>query len=162
VVLLAVAVVAALGAGAWWLLGRPLIRPVSGWTTGESFDFAKIVLAVVGGVGAVVALVVAYRRQQLGEAAEQREGIKLFAERFTRASDQLGAERPRSAGFDGADFAGTAEFGGARFGDAWFNRARFGGVVRFSGATFAGAAEFGGVRVRLDPHRERNSVRARR
>ncbi|HEY3468147.1 MAG TPA: pentapeptide repeat-containing protein [Amycolatopsis sp.] len=94
-VLLAVAVVAAVGVGAvaWWLLGRPPIRAAGRWTPGESFDFAKIVLAVVGGAGAVVALVVAYRRQQLGEAAEQREEIKLFAERFTKASDQLGAEK---------------------------------------------------------------------
>lgn len=349
--LLVVTVVAAVGSGVvvWWLLGRPLIRPASAWTTGESFDFAKIVLALVGGAGAVVALVVAYRRQQLGEAAEQREEIKLFAERFTKASDQLGSEKaavrlagmyaledlarstpvqrqtivnvlcaylrmpysppvterpggepapaedpePRpvpdenerrqqelqvrltaqrilgthlrpgeefwrdvdldltdatlvdfdlgkcrvraarflraqfvgradfgetgfggeavfglatfggmadfgaaefagsaafgearfhewarfsevwfgadaafgAAGFgwlvafDGADFAGAARFRGARFGEAWFNRARFGGVADFSEATFTANAVFGGVRVRLDPPRVPTTVR---
>ncbi|QKV73074.1 pentapeptide repeat-containing protein [Amycolatopsis sp. Hca4] len=349
VLLLAVAVVAAAGVGAvgWWLLGRPPIRPAQEWTTGESFDFVKIVLALVGGAGAVVALVVAYRRQQLGEAAEQREAIKLFAERFTKAADQLGAEkaavrlagmyaledlargtpaqrqtvvnvlcaylrmpyappvpaaesgeaaardveqaenerrqqelqvrltaqrilgdhlrrgdragefwrdidldltdatlvdfdlgrcrvraarfdravfagrtgfgeswfagpaafglatfdgvaefgdagfagpaafvgakfRDRArfsevwfgaeaafddaefgglAGFDGADFTGAAGFRGTRFAEAWFNRARFGGVVSFSGAGFTGPGEFGGALVRLNPPRERTSVR---
>lgn len=95
VILLAVTVAAAVcfGSMLWWLLGRPPIGQVSGWTTANSFDFAKIVLALIGGVGAVVALVVAYRKQQLGESAEQREEIKLFAERFTKAADQLGSEK---------------------------------------------------------------------
>jgi hypothetical protein len=77
----------------WWLLGRPPLRQAGGWTTANSFEFAKIVLALIGGVGAVVALVIAYRKQHLGEAAEQREDIKLFAERFTKASDQLGSDK---------------------------------------------------------------------
>jgi uncharacterized protein YjbI with pentapeptide repeats len=93
--LLVVAVVTVVGIGAllWWLLGRPPIRQVSGWTTANSFEFAKIVLALIGGIGAVVALVIAYRKQHLGEAAEQREDIKLFAERFTKAADQLGSDK---------------------------------------------------------------------
>lgn len=94
-VLLGVAVVTSMGTGAllWWLLGRPPIRHVSGWTTANSFEFAKIVLALIGGVGAVVALVIAYRKQHLGEAAEKREDIKLFAERFTKAADHLGSDK---------------------------------------------------------------------
>ncbi|SFW90762.1 pentapeptide repeat-containing protein [Amycolatopsis australiensis] len=347
VLLLAVAVVAAAGLGAllWLLLGRPPIRQAGGWTAADSFDFAKIVLAVVGGVGAVVALVVAYRKQQLGEAAERREDIKLFAERFTKASDQLGsdkaavrlagvyaledlaqgtpaqrqtivnvlcaylrmpylhpvADRPAAeqapgpdreenerrqqelqvrltaqrilrahlrpadpagfwrdldldltdakladfdfgqcqvrtarfrgaeftgradfaaarfggdalfgeatflgpvefgeavfggsaafggagfrdlvrfsetrfggdarfddasfawlAGFDGAAFGGVAGFDGARFDEVWFTRAQFGGPVRFSGTTIDGPADFTGARIRIDPPRERVSVR---
>jgi hypothetical protein len=92
---LVVAVVSAVAIGAllWWLLGRPPLRQAGGWTTANSFEFAKIVLALIGGVGAVVALVIAYRKQDLGEAAEQREDIKLFAERFTKASDQLGSDK---------------------------------------------------------------------
>ncbi|MGI5503974.1 pentapeptide repeat-containing protein [Lentzea sp. CA-135723] len=95
VVVLAVAVLLAAGAALliWLALGRPPVWQVSGWTTANSFEFAKIVLALIGGVGAVVALVVAYRKQHLGEAAERREDIKLFAERFTKAADQLGSDK---------------------------------------------------------------------
>jgi uncharacterized protein YjbI with pentapeptide repeats len=92
--LLTVAVFAAAGIGVllWVALGRPSL-PAGPWTTADSFDFAKVVLAIVGGIGAVVALVVAYRKQHLGEAAEFREDAKLFAERFTKAADQLGSDK---------------------------------------------------------------------
>lgn len=95
VLMLVVAVGSAVAIGAvlWWLLGRPPLRQTGGWTTANSFDFAKIVLALIGGVGAVVALVIAYRKQHLGEVAERREDTKLFAERFTKASDQLGSDK---------------------------------------------------------------------
>jgi uncharacterized protein YjbI with pentapeptide repeats len=93
VLVVAVVSAAVIGAVLWWLLGRPPLRQAGGWTTANSFEFAKIVLALIGGVGAVVALVIAYRKQHLGEAAEQREDIKLFAERFTKASDQLGSDK---------------------------------------------------------------------
>ncbi|MEV6604905.1 pentapeptide repeat-containing protein [Kutzneria sp. NPDC051319] len=76
----------------WFALGRPLLESGT-WTTSNSFDLAKIVLSVAGGIGAVVALVVAYRRQHLSEAAERREDAKLFAERFTKAADQLGSDK---------------------------------------------------------------------
>lgn len=93
VLVVAVASAAAIGAALWWLLGYPPLRQAGSWTTANSFEFAKIVLALIGGMGAVVALVIAYRKQHLGEAAEQREDIKLFAERFTKASDQLGSDK---------------------------------------------------------------------
>ncbi|MER2092292.1 MAG: pentapeptide repeat-containing protein, partial [Saccharopolyspora rectivirgula] len=65
------------------------------WTVKDSFDFVKIVLAVVGGIGGVVALVVSYRKQRLGEAAEEREDAQLFNETFNQAAEQLGsAEAP--------------------------------------------------------------------
>jgi uncharacterized protein YjbI with pentapeptide repeats len=88
----AVLVTAGIGALLWWVLGRPPLQG-SGWTPTNSLDFAKVVLAVVGGIGAVVALVVAYRKQHLSEAAEDREDTKLFAERFTKAADQLGSDK---------------------------------------------------------------------
>jgi hypothetical protein len=93
-VLLTVAMLATAGIGVllWWALGHPSLQG-SAWTVANSFDFAKVVLAIVGGIGAVVALVVAYRKQHLGEAAEFREDTKLFAERFTKASDQLGSDK---------------------------------------------------------------------
>src|SRR5690348_9617491 len=93
-VVLMVAVVSALVIGVvlWWLLGRPPLRQAGNWTTANSVEFGNIVLALIGGVGAVVALVIAYRTQRLGESAEEREDVKLFAERFTKASDQLGSD----------------------------------------------------------------------
>ena len=92
--LLTVAVLATAGIGVllWWALGHPSLQG-GAWTPANSFDFAKVVLAIVGGIGAVVALVVAYRKQHLGEAAEHREDTKLFAERFTKAADQLGSNK---------------------------------------------------------------------
>jgi hypothetical protein len=65
----------------------------SGWTVQDTFDAMKIVLSVVAGIGGAVALTVAYRRQEHGEAAEVRENTKLFYERFGRAADQLGSDR---------------------------------------------------------------------
>ncbi|WP_186316031.1 pentapeptide repeat-containing protein [Catellatospora sichuanensis] len=59
----------------------------------------QIVLIITGGIGGVVALVVAYRKQRIAEDAHRwadetnlREATKLFNERFTAASAQLGHE----------------------------------------------------------------------
>jgi uncharacterized protein YjbI with pentapeptide repeats len=107
--LLLLAVVVAVGVGVllWWALGSPTVHltpastappagtatpaPGGAWTVQNTFDAMKIVLSVVAGIGAVVALTVAYRKQDQGEAAEHREDTKLFNERFGRAADQLGA-----------------------------------------------------------------------
>jgi uncharacterized protein YjbI with pentapeptide repeats len=112
-VLLSAGVVAAavIGALLWWALGSPTLqltappptpggaRP-AGWSVQNTFDAIKIVLSLVAGIGAVVALAVAYRKQDLSEAAEHREeakeareDTKLFNERFTKASDQLGSDQ---------------------------------------------------------------------
>ncbi len=93
-VVLVVAAGTAVGVGAvlWWILDRPTIQAPGPWNSVESFNFTKIVLAVVGGIGGVVALVVAYRRQRLGEAAEQREDAKLYLESFARATEQVGSD----------------------------------------------------------------------
>lgn len=63
-------------------------------TTTEILELVKISLAVVAGIGGVVALVVAYRKQRIAEASESREQTKLFNERFLGASGQLGDESP--------------------------------------------------------------------
>ena len=104
--LIAVLVAAAVAALLWWALGSPTVyptpaatppvgapAPAGAWTVQNTFDAMKIVLSVVAGIGAVVALTVAYRKQDQGEAAEHREDTKLFNERFGRAADQLGAEQ---------------------------------------------------------------------
>ncbi|MEU1387301.1 MULTISPECIES: pentapeptide repeat-containing protein [unclassified Nonomuraea] len=75
----------------------PLGRAILGAeqpTTAEALEIVKISLAVVAGIGGVVALVVAYRKQRVTEAGETREQAKHFHERFTTASGQLGNDSP--------------------------------------------------------------------
>ncbi|MDQ7904784.1 hypothetical protein RB614_09655 [Phytohabitans sp. ZYX-F-186] len=98
-------VAVAAGASLWWLLGRPDLAATGSassraasagaqaWSTQNTFDAMKIVLSVVAGIGGVVALTVAYRRQGHSEAAERREETKLFNERFGKATDQLGSDK---------------------------------------------------------------------
>lgn len=86
--------VAALSAWAvWLLLGQPTLRPASSGqaSTQDKFDGLKIALTVVGGIGGAIALTVAYRKQRLSEAAERREDTKVFAERFSKASELIGS-----------------------------------------------------------------------
>jgi len=98
---LVLALLVAAGAGflLWWGLGRPDFR---GGTLNprERLELIKIALAVTGGIGGVVALVVAYRRQRLNEAEHRlkevehrRDETKLFNERYASAVDQLGSDK---------------------------------------------------------------------
>ncbi|WP_067137748.1 pentapeptide repeat-containing protein [Microtetraspora malaysiensis] len=91
------------GALAW--LGLPSKLTLD---TGSLLEIIKISLAVVGGIGGAVALVVAYRKQRLAEEdnhrareqnqrareAARREDTKLYAERFDKATDKLGSGAP--------------------------------------------------------------------
>ena len=86
----------------WLLLGQPKLSPSrpGALTSSDLFDGIKIALTVVGGIGGVVALVVAYRRQRYSElehvraeAAASREVTKLFNERFASAAEQLGSDK---------------------------------------------------------------------
>jgi hypothetical protein len=70
-------------------------------TAGSLYDLLKIGFAFAAGIGGVVALVTAYRRQRVAEfahrlaaRAEEREATRLFNERFATAAGQLGDERP--------------------------------------------------------------------
>ena len=65
------------------------------------YDLLKIGFAFAAGVGGVVALVTAYRRQRVAELAhalaartEGREAARVFNERFAAAAGQLGDDRP--------------------------------------------------------------------
>ncbi|MFD5557668.1 pentapeptide repeat-containing protein [Streptomyces sp. NPDC127068] len=58
------------------------------------FDLVKVSFGVVAGAGALVALVVAYRRQRVDEAGAHRESTRLHTERFTQAVEQLGSDSP--------------------------------------------------------------------
>ncbi|WP_440072252.1 pentapeptide repeat-containing protein [Streptosporangium sp. OZ121] len=101
---------ASLFVGALWLLGFPALTPVGqqGLSLTRLLDLLKLSFAVVAGVGGVIALVVAYRKQKVTEAAErrqqaaelradeahQREATKLFNERFATAANHLGHDSP--------------------------------------------------------------------
>ncbi|MFI6285966.1 pentapeptide repeat-containing protein [Streptomyces sp. NPDC051018] len=58
------------------------------------FDLVKLSFGVVAGAGALVALVVAYRRQRVDKAGAHREATRLHTERFTAAVEQLGSDSP--------------------------------------------------------------------
>ncbi|MBN6051045.1 pentapeptide repeat-containing protein, partial [Nonomuraea sp. RK-328] len=106
------AVIVALGLlfGALWYLSFPPLVPVgrNGVSLARVLDLLKLSFAVIAGVGGVIALVVAYRKQQVTEAAEhrqqtaesradeahKREATKLFNERFATAASQLGHDSP--------------------------------------------------------------------
>ncbi|GGV53436.1 pentapeptide repeat-containing protein [Streptomyces spectabilis] len=58
------------------------------------FDLVKLSFGAVAGAGALVALVVAYRRQRVDEAGAHRESTRLHTERFSQAVDKLGSDSP--------------------------------------------------------------------
>ncbi|GIG57419.1 hypothetical protein Lfu02_17910 [Longispora fulva] len=95
-----VLLVGGLAFGSWAVAGYPALRRDPEVTAGTLFELLKLVFAVVAGVGGVVALVVAYRKQRVAEAADQRDalasgrdGVRLFNERFAKASEQLGSDK---------------------------------------------------------------------
>ncbi|MGM1065724.1 pentapeptide repeat-containing protein [Saccharothrix sp. Mg75] len=96
----AVAVTGVVGLLLWGVLGgSPVGAPgqspppgaSAGWSVQDRLDAVKVVLAVVGGLGAVVALAVAYRRQRLNEVEVYREDAKVLLDRFGKAAELLGA-----------------------------------------------------------------------
>lgn len=85
----------------WISFDRPHLQSQAAKGIGPAalFNAAKLALAVVAGIGGVVALVVAFRRQRLGEAdherqdrATSRDETRLFTERFAQATEQLGSD----------------------------------------------------------------------
>jgi hypothetical protein len=101
-VVVSVALTVVVGFVLWLLLAKPDLAATTAPATGprpltaaERLDSLKLALAVVAGIGGIVALTVAYRKQRQGEAAERREETKLFTERFVKSSEQLGHDSPR-------------------------------------------------------------------
>lgn len=108
---LAIIAVGAVYVVVWELLVRPLRSATAAEHLAAYFELGKISLAIVAAAGASVGLVVAYRRQQTAEdthalsvdierraATESKQSInrdrmRLFNERFTSASQQLGSDR---------------------------------------------------------------------
>jgi hypothetical protein len=58
------------------------------------FDLVKLSFGVVAGAGALVALVVAYRRQRVDEVGAHRDATRLHTELFSQAVDKLGSDSP--------------------------------------------------------------------
>ncbi|SDF56691.1 Pentapeptide repeat-containing protein [Lentzea fradiae] len=81
------AVFAAAAALLWTALGFPAAPT-------PRLDIVKVALTVVAGMGGVVALVVAYRKQRVTESAETRERVKLLNDRFGAACTQMGHDTP--------------------------------------------------------------------
>ncbi|MEV1155436.1 pentapeptide repeat-containing protein [Micromonospora chokoriensis] len=101
-VLLLSALVLASGAAylLWLALGSPKLPKGGTATLGEVYNGVKLALAVVAGVGAVVALAVAYRKQRLQEEDDRRaelnsrrDDTRLYNERFKAAAEQLGSTK---------------------------------------------------------------------
>ncbi|RLK24945.1 pentapeptide repeat protein [Micromonospora sp. M71_S20] len=100
---LAAAVASLVGVLLWHVLGQPVVGagPDAGstpgapaattWSARDALDAVKIVLTLVGGVGAVVALTAAYRRQRLSEVEAYREETRTLLDRFCKAAELLGA-----------------------------------------------------------------------
>ncbi|MEU4499215.1 pentapeptide repeat-containing protein [Streptomyces sp. NPDC023998] len=88
----AIAVAAAAFFAGWDLLGAQGLKPERQLTSSTLFDLVKLSFGVVAGAGALVALVVAYRRQRVDEDGALRDATRLHTERFTTAVSQLGEE----------------------------------------------------------------------
>ncbi|MFJ8596629.1 pentapeptide repeat-containing protein [Streptomyces sp. NPDC093598] len=76
----------------WDLLGARELKPERRIDSKTLFDLVKLSFGVVAGAGALVALVVAYRRQRVDEDGALRDATRLHTERFTTAVSQLGDE----------------------------------------------------------------------
>lgn len=92
--LAALAISAAVFYTGWGLLGARELKPERRIDSKTLFDLVKLSFGVVAGAGALVALVVAYRRQRVDEAGAHREATRLHTERFSQAVDKLGSDSP--------------------------------------------------------------------
>ena len=60
----------------------------------DAVGVLQLVFATVAGAGALVALIVAYRRQKIAEADSVHDRTRVFNERFTAIAAQLGDAQP--------------------------------------------------------------------
>ncbi|MGW2283504.1 pentapeptide repeat-containing protein [Streptomyces phaeochromogenes] len=88
----AVLVAASVFYAGWDLLGARELKPERRIDSTTLFDLVKLAFGVVAGAGALVALVVAYRRQRVDEYGALRDATRLHTERFATAVSQLGEE----------------------------------------------------------------------
>ncbi|WP_245703086.1 pentapeptide repeat-containing protein [Streptomyces lushanensis] len=88
--IIAISVASAVFFAGWDLLGARGLKPERRIDAKTLFDLVKLSFGVVAGSGALVALVVAYRRQRVDEDGALRDATRLHNERFTAAVSQLG------------------------------------------------------------------------
>ena len=79
---------------AWALLHHPKVPHPGTLSLHDSVSVLQLVFASVAGAGALVALIVAYRRQKVAEADSAHDRSRVFNERFTAIAAQLGDDRP--------------------------------------------------------------------
>src|SRR5262249_22498413 len=79
---------------AWSLLHHPRLPQHGTITPHDAVGVLQLVFASVAGAGALVALIVAYRRQKIAEADSAHDRTRVFNERFTAIAAQLGDAQP--------------------------------------------------------------------
>jgi uncharacterized protein YjbI with pentapeptide repeats len=86
---------------AWVLLHHPKLPRPGTISLHDTVSVLQLVFASVAGAGALIALIVAYRRQKLSEAVSELDRYRaeldrtrVFNERFTTAAAQLGDDHP--------------------------------------------------------------------
>jgi uncharacterized protein YjbI with pentapeptide repeats len=86
----AVAGLAALWFVAWTILGFPRVTHSGKIALHDAVSVVQLVFASVAGAGALVALIVAYRKQKVAEAESAHDRTRVFNERFATIVTQLG------------------------------------------------------------------------
>ncbi len=77
-----------------WLLTSDRTSPLSASPDDQTtLETIRLAFYAVAGLGGVIALTVAYRKQRLNEGESEREQARLFSERFAAAAEQLSSER---------------------------------------------------------------------
>ena len=78
---------------AWALLRKPKLPHSSTISLHDAIGVLQLVFASVAGAGALVALVVAYRRQKVAETEAAHDRTRVLNERFTTIAAQLGDDQ---------------------------------------------------------------------
>jgi hypothetical protein len=82
----------------WWvalvLLHHPALPRSRVISVHDTIGVAQLVFASVAGAGALVALVMAYRRQRVAEDTASHDRMRVLNERFTAIAGQLGDAQP--------------------------------------------------------------------
>ena len=92
-----------LGAAGYRHHGAPALK--------DTIGVLQLVFATVAGAGALVALIVAYRRQKITEADSVHDRTRVFNERFTTITPQLGDDKAAVS----VDAATTCDFHGTTY-----------------------------------------------
>lgn len=79
---------------AWLFLHHPSLRRAKTISLHDSISVLQLVFASVAGAGALVGLIVAYRRQKVAEADSAHDRTRVYNERFTAIAAQLGDDKP--------------------------------------------------------------------